>query len=306
MTVKDVTESHIYLQMYAGYSETDLAILNQFLVPDRWPEPGFIVDFLGTRIRATSLWRQGRALDGQVLGLPVPGDFHAEAVEWIGLLKAVRSATDRYVAMELGAGFGPWTIAGAVAARRRGVRDIRLTAVEGDAAHFRSLRQHFIDNGFKPEQHKLIEAAVGISAGFAEWPVLDDAVATEEWGSRPITDGSWYTGQAPQQTKKIRMIPMRELVTQEARWDLIHIDVQGHEFEICRSCVEALNERAHWLIIGTHSRKIEGDLLDLLYKAGWQLEHEKPAKFTPQANPASLEAMTTLDGTQVWKNPRQD
>ena len=306
MTVNDVTEYHIYLQMYSGYSETDLAILSQFLVPDRWPEPGFIVDFLGTRIRATSLWKQGRALDGQVLGLPVPGDFHAEAIEWIGLLKAVRSATDRYVAMELGAGFGPWTIAGAVAARRRGIRDIKLTAVEGDPAHFRSLRQHFIDNGFIPDRHRLLEAAVGAVAGVAEWPVLDDDVACEEWGNRPITDGRCYTGQVPRQTKRIQVIPMGNLVVQEARWDLIHIDVQGHEFEICRSCLGTLNERVHWLIIGTHSRKIEGDLLELLYNAGWQLEHEKPAKFVAQPHPASLEAMTTLDGTQVWRNPSQD
>lgn len=306
MTVKDVTEAHIYLQMYPGYSETDLALLNDFLVGVRQPEPGFLVDFLGSKIRATSLWKQGRSLEGHVLGLPVPGDFHAEAVEWIGLLKAVKSAAGQYVAMELGAGFGPWTIAGAVAARHRGIRDIRLTAVEGDPAHFRSLRQHFLDNGFAPDHHRLVQAAVGVSAGVAEWPVLDDAEAVEEWGNRPITDGSCYTGQAPRPTRKIQMIPMRDLVTQERRWDLIHIDVQGGEFEICQSCVEALNERVHWLLIGTHSRKIEGDLLDLLYRSGWQLEHEKPAKFVPQPKPPSLEAMTTLDGTQVWRNPAHD
>jgi FkbM family methyltransferase len=306
MTAKDVTEAHVYLQMYSGYTDIDLGILSEFLNSERKPEPGFVVDFLGTKIRATSLWKEARELHGQVLGLPIPGDFHAEAVEWIGLLKAVRSATDRYVAMELGAGFGPWAIAGAVAARRRNIRDIRLTAVEGDSAHYRSLRQHFIDNGFNPDQHRLLEAAVGAVGGVADWPVLDDATASEVWGSRPVIDKCCYTGEVPQLTKQIRVISMRDLVTQEVRWDLIHIDVQGHEFEICRSCVDALNERAHWLVIGTHSRKIEGDLLELFYRAGWQLEHEKPAKFAVQPNPASLEAMTTLDGTQVWRNPRCD
>jgi hypothetical protein len=44
---------------------------------------------------------------------------------------------------------------------------------------------------------------------------------------------------------------MRDLVLREDRWNLIHIDVQGHEHDICNS-------------------------------------------------------MTTIDGTQVWRNPRHD
>jgi hypothetical protein len=39
-------------------------------------------------------------------------------------------------------------------------------------------------------------------------------------------------------------------------------------------------------------------------RAGWVLEHEKPAKFNFAPNPLTLEAMTTVDGTQVWRNPR--
>src|ERR1041384_1293162 len=87
MTAKDVTDAHVYLQMYPGYSDTDLAIIAEFTNPDRRPEPGFVVDFLGSRIRTTSLWKEARNLNGQVLAPPVPGDFHAEAIEWIGLLK---------------------------------------------------------------------------------------------------------------------------------------------------------------------------------------------------------------------------
>lgn len=272
--------------------------------PDAKAEPGFIVDFLGSRIRASSLWKGARNLQGQLLDLPVPADFHAEAIEWIGLLKAVRSATGRYVAMELGAGFGPWIVAGGVAARYRGINDIRLYAVEGDPQHFRFLNQHFADNGFEPRKHVLIQAAVGATAGLASWPILDEASAAESWGDRPIRSNGDYAGRSLPNTQPVQVVAMRDLVLREPLWDLIHIDIQGDEVAVCRSCIEELNARTRWLIVGTHSRKIDGDLLELMCGAGWLLEHEKPAKFTFFSNPATLEAMTTLDGTQVWRNPR--
>jgi FkbM family methyltransferase len=301
---KDLTDEHVALQLFAGYSHTDIAILREFVNPDAKPEPGFLVDFLGSRIRSSSLWKQARALDGQVIGLPIPADFHAEAVEWIGLLKAVRSAGDQYVAMELGAGFGPWVIAGAVAARRRGITDIRLCAVEGDPHHFQFLRQHFLDNGFDPDQHALLEAAVGVSAGEAHWPISEASSAAEEWGSRPLETDRDYRGLQFQNTQRIEVVSMRDVVMREPSWDLIHIDVQGDEVEICRSCMDELTSRVRRVIVATHSRKLDGDLLELMFRAGWHLEHEKPAKFAFMPNHTTLEAMTTIDGTQIWRNPR--
>src|SRR5689334_17320498 len=158
--LKDLTDAHVALQLFCGYNEADTTIFAEFINARAKPEPGFIVDFLGSRIRTGSVWKEARQLDGQLIGIPVPADFHAEAVEWIGLLKAVRGAQGQYVAMELGAGFGPWSVAGGLAARQRGIKDIRLCAVEGDSQHFRFLRQHFADNGFDPDQHSLFEAAV--------------------------------------------------------------------------------------------------------------------------------------------------
>jgi hypothetical protein len=73
---------------------------------------------------------------------------------------------------------------------------------------------------------------------------------------------------------------MLDLIMKESRWDLIHIDVQGDEVDICRSCIDELSARVRWIVVGTHSRKIDGDLLDLMWRAGWMLEHEKPSKFT--------------------------
>ncbi|MGA8599126.1 MAG: FkbM family methyltransferase [Bryobacteraceae bacterium] len=302
MTAKNITDAHVALQLFAGYTEADTAIFDEFMNPDAKPQQGFLVDFLGSRIRTTSLWKQARALDGRITGIPVPADFHTEAIEWIGLLKAARSAKDQYVAMELGAGFGPWSVAGATAARRRGIRDIRLCAVEADPQHFQFLQQHFADNGFDPGRHALFEAAVGVSTGVAQWPLVEDS--SEAWGCRPLEDGRDYTGREFNKTKQVSVISMLDLVRREPRWDLVHIDVQGDEVDICRSCIDELNARVRWIIVGTHSRKIDGDLMELLWRSSWWLEHEKPARFLFAGNRATLEAMTTIDGTQVWRNPR--
>ena len=63
---------------------------------------------------------------------PVQGDYRGDALEWIGLLKSVSAARDQWVMIELGAGHGPWSIAGGKAAALRGIGKIRLYAVEAD------------------------------------------------------------------------------------------------------------------------------------------------------------------------------
>lgn len=296
----------VSLTEYPGYAKKDLAIFAEFMNPNARPQPGFVVDFLGSRIRTDSLWKSVRNLDGQVTPIPVPGNYHSEAAEWIGVLKSVRSARKRFVAMELGAGFGPWIVAGGTAARSRGIKDIRLHAVEADPLHFHLLRQHLADNDFLPEQHHLMQAAVGVRAEKARWPVIEDS--REDWGTRPIeTTGSGpttdYLGRTHGEFREVEVLPVVDLVAREERWDLLHVDVQGHELAICRKALSELNARAHWLILGTHSRAIEGQLIEMLHGAAWVLEHEKPCKFRYNPGAATLEAMTVLDGIQVWRNP---
>jgi len=43
---------------------------------------------------------------------------------------------------------------------------------------------------------------------------------------------------------------------------------------------------------------------ELLFRRGWELENEKPPRFTWQTGAVSLLSMITHDGTQVWRNPR--
>ena len=301
-------------QWYRGYSDEDLSVFDEFPAMPSDPQTGFIVDFLGVRTRVAHA-TPFTSLDGQVFGTPVPlGDFHAETIECVGLLKSVLTARKRYVALELGAGWGPWLISGATAAKRRGIKDIRLHGVEGDPEHFASMQTHFRDNGFDPDVYRLDNAVIGVKAGRARWPKLADPSA--HWGMRPLAcsgeDGSFagnakccdYRGVLFDEYIDVEMLSFQSVLERERLWDLVHIDVQGTETELCSASVEILNQRVRWLVIGMHSRKIDGDLIDLFFRHGWVLENEKPTRFDYNPSVASLEAMTITDGTQVWRNPR--
>jgi len=294
------------LQIYKGYADSDVEILKAFSQTGLHPQEHFITDFLGGRTRTASLYESAGHLAGHVLGVPVPGDFHAEAVEWIGVIKTALTAERRYVAMEWGAGWGPWLIAGALAAKKRGISDIKLYGVEADPHHFRAMTQHFIDNGFSPSDHVLLEAAIGAEAGTAEWP--DEPDERNQWGARPLREGSQqdtdYLLARVDRFLKVDVLEARELVLREPVWDMVHLDIQGWEGEVCRSCIDALTERVRWVVIGVHSRIQDAELLVIFHGAGWILEHEKPTRFTYQQAQNSFESMVAADGTQVWRNPR--
>jgi hypothetical protein len=155
-----------------------------------------------------------------------------------------------------------------------------------------------------------MQAAVGLEHGRAKWPKIADAA--NDWGSRPArvdaggtnAQDASYLGALLDEFIEVDIVPAREVLELEERWDLVHIDVQGWERLICEDARTQLNSRVAYLIVGTHSRKLDGDLIDLFHREGWILEHEKPSRFTFTPGVALLESMNEADGTQVWRNPR--
>ena len=293
------------LRFYPGYKPEDLAIFDEFLGANPQPRNGFLTEFIGSVARISLLWDGCRSLDGQVLPLPIPCDYHAEAVEWIGMLKAVRAARGSFTAMEFGAGHGPWIAASAAAARLRGINELRLCAVEGDPGRFAFLRQNIEDNDLTIHNVTLLQAAVGSRDGWARWPKVSDPRNVA--GARPLRDGNHedqtYLGHLVEDTVEVEVAAASRLLMSARIWDFVHIDVQGTEAELCGASLAALSERVRYLVIGTHSRKADGDLMEILLNGGWLLEHEKPARMEC-APSSSLIALTTIDGTQVWRNPR--
>ena len=306
------TQSLTPLDIYTGCSTQDYALIRERFTREVQPEAGFVVDRPGVRTRISSLWNEVQHLDGTVLAVPIPSDFHAEAIEWAGMLKAVRSAKSSFRMMEAGAGWGPWAVASAVAARNAGITDISLMAIEADPGHFSFLRQHLLDNGFDPEKHRLLRKAVGVRQSVARWPVMD---SHNDWGARPISlesgtrrDGSAvdYRGKEFADTMEIEVVPFTSLLTMEPRWDLVHMDVQGEEGTICQATAKQFDERVHWFVVGTHTRVVEGQLLETFAGMGWRLENEKPSRLQVGSDARRAESFLVTDGTQVWRNPKLD
>ncbi len=296
-------------ERYSGYSEEDLWVFEKFKNIEVVAEKDFIKNYLGMKMRPENLPKACHHLAGRVEGFPVPANWHAEAIEHIGLLKSVHAANGNYRIMELGAGGAPWLISGALAAKHLGITDIRMLGVEVDETHFVYLLQHLADNGFNPEEHYLFHAAVGSEKGKNFVPVVIDSA--NQWGGRPmlgreeseVTYMTYVLGVKKPDFKEIEVIAFSDLLTIEPHWDLVHMDIQGWELSICQSAVNELNERVSRVVVCTHSRKIDGDIMDFFHRNGWRLEHEKPTRFKYIYHIENLENMTIVDGTQVWCNP---
>lgn len=257
---------------------------------------GFVTDFLGTKTR-TGFIRGLDTVDGTVEGYPIPGNFHAPAVEWAGALRAVLDAKDELVVVEVGAGWGPWLTACAAAAGQRGITAVRLVGLEAAAAHCEFMRQHFRDNGLDPDRHTLLHGAAAAADGTAEFPVLTDPAA--DYGATLHGHDPFPSRVPGSATTRVPAYSIPTLIAGHARVDLLHIDIQGTEGEVVTAAREALKAKVRRLVIGTHGRAIEQQLLEELSSAGWLLETDVPCRYTPHDGGLAL----TVDGCQVWKNP---
>ncbi len=256
---------------------------------------GFVTDFLGVKTRTRFIQRLER-LDGTVEPPPVVGNFHANAVEWAAVLRAVLDADGRLAVMELGAGWAPWLVTAAAAARRRGIADVRLTAVEASAGHLEFARQHFRDNGLDPDRHTFVHGAVAAADGPVAFPDVPD----------PAADYGASTARTPFDARPpgaaARTVPgysLATLLAPEPAVDLLHVDVQGAEAAVVAAGRDALKAKVRWLVVGTHGRGIEEELFEELAPRGWLLEADEACRYGPA--PGGL--ILTTDGCQVWRNP---
>ena len=270
----------------------------------RWTgkgEPGFWYDFLGVKTRCEYFPDGREVLSGTVQG--PPGTEQAplhDVAEWIGTLRSVLEARTRgsLVVVELGAGWGPWLVDAAKAAERVGIRDVHLAGVEGAQSHFDFMLQHFRDNGLDPNAYLLICGVVGSEDGTARFPKLSNPRG--EWGAKAD-----YCAEAPSDEpfEAVPCVALTTLLAQLPPVDLIHCDVQGAEHDVLTSARDALQSRVARVVVGTHSRRIEADLLEFFAALGWGLEAEGACRLDQPRGHGFLRLLR--DGYQVWANPNR-
>ena len=292
-------------QVYRGYSDSQEALLRSMVIAPARIESDRVVDGFGqTTLRACVPF--AGAFDAAKLTVPIPSDgYHAEAPEYIAVADAVARSRSRFSIAEIGAGWGPWLGLGGVLARNKGIGDIELIGVEALPGRFELLRMHMEANGFlggdgaSPPgvRCRLLSGAVAADRGELWFP---DVAVTDMGPAASSSDADRdYRGA---RVKNVR-VPAHALseVIGDSPIDLLHVDIQGSELALIERTADLLEERVRGLMIGTHSRVIEGALIALLYARGWHLELEKPCRVDWQRNPVSQEAMTVVDGCQYWR-----
>lgn len=285
-------------------SLVDLVAYFHGLAPPPTTHPGFYTDFLGVRTR-TAYVPGLHASDGVFVGAPTAGQaINYDLAEWQGTLQSVFEAHERgrtrFVVAELGAGWGPWLVTAAAAARLVGIARVELAGVEADEQHFEFLLQHLRDNGIEPEDHFLFKGAIGVADGTAYFPVIADS--TLDWGAAAhfgsATQAQDYRG-VEMQHKAVPCLGLGTLLERYDRVDLLHCDIQDSETDVIPAAAEVMTERLRRLVIGTHSRRAEAAIIDSLAPRGWSLDLETPCRFAVH----DRRDMAFQDGVQVWSNP---
>lgn len=274
------------------------AVLDSFERREQAAAPGLVTNFLGTRISPRVYPSLLDPMAGTVEPRPDPGNWHADIAEWAAALRSVELAQGSYRIVELGCGWGCWIANMGVAARSRGLR-VELIGIEGDRHHLENARETLVLNGFAPADYRLVHGVAGPRPGRAIFP--DPDAGNAHWGGEPEFYPSAARLAEADATPGLQVLDCHTLDDLGAGGaiDLLHIDIQGGETAYVTGNAEAMARRVRRVLIGTHSRVIEGELFAHFRDQGWLLEMERPAIAPPRAG----QPVTLIDGVQLWRHP---
>jgi len=223
-----------------------------------------------------------------------PGVF-----EWLDVCETVLAARDRYTFVELGAGYARWAVIAYFLARRFRDLPARLVCVEPEPTHYRWVLQNLADNGIRPDDHVVLEAAVADRDGYVLLDLGGDPSAC--YGQSVVGDVRPALTSAGAGQRCVKAYSLATLLQTIERVDLVHMDVQGSEYQILAGGADVIDEKVGRLHIGTHSPHIEEDLRRLLGDNGWTSVRDHAAQ---GRRATEFGEMDFEDGVQTWVNPR--
>ena len=215
--------------------------------------PGFDRDCVGSLVRF-EFWHKPALNPGYPR-------ISEQYFEWIAVLESVAEARDSFTMIELGAGYGLWSVRAALAIEQLRPRPVHLIAVEADPIHFEWLKQHFADNGIDAAKHTLIRAAIsgretplpfliGTPSG-AERPHEWYGQALADWAGQVVDPEAGCYGGFPvsihengwRSIEPPSVVTLAGILAKLDHVDFLDLDIQGAEYEVLRSDVEGLNAK---------------------------------------------------------------
>jgi len=256
-----------------------------------------IYDFLGggTRVAYNRGWATYALAAGKSIASNLPPK-NEHYLDWVALLTAVSKAKGTFRMAELGAGWAPWLIRGALAIRQRPeVTACELLAVEADPTHYGWTLEHFNDNGIDPEGHNLLYGAVTDQPGMLEFPAIDEPDVN--YGESIKNAG------ASSKTISVRGYGLPELLERfTGPLDFLHIDIQGAEYEALPPHMDLISQNVRSIMIGTHSKdELHDGLAAQFHAAGWKECLNLPRNRT---NETPWGEIATNDGFLWFENSR--
>lgn len=285
-------------------------------------EQEIYVDWTGVRTRVTMLPWAPHELRGQtVTDLPIPDDgYRSEDVEYAALAQALATAEGTFRIVEVGAGWAPWVVQGIVVARRRGLAAYGI-AVEADVRRSEWAMQHAADNDIVAElitgspaeiaealarprgdvEMHVVRAAGWHTSTMLQFPDIDEVDMGAAVWTLPGTDVD-YRG-AHLSHHDVPAVSIAALLADDVLTDLLHVDVQGVEFELLEPASDDIQRSVRLMMVGTTNRLVEGQLQQHFLSRGWGLLVDAPCTAVFTMTHPTLSGFTVQDGNQLWENP---
>ena len=255
-----------------------------------------VFDFLGGRTNVA--FKRGWEKHALPEGSKYTGNWPAvneHYFDWIALLESVRAADDTFNFVELGAGWGTWSVHAIKAcAQITSITHCKVVAVEAEPTHYRWMLQHFRENGIDGSDHKLIHGAVTSERGILRFPYLENP--DEDYGASLRSAGS------ASRTFPVEGLTLQDILDECAGMiDLLHVDIQGAEYDVLPGNLDLLDARVKAIMVGTHiSLDHHRDMQARLEGSGWQkcYAFDRNGSYDTEFGPVQFG-----DGFLYYRNP---
>ena len=255
-----------------------------------------VFDFLGsaTDVSFRKGWSQHAIRDGQQV-TPAYPVLNEHYFDWVATLNAVDRARGVFRMAELGAGWAPWLIRAALAARQRpAIARLELVAVEADEMHFDWVRRHFTTNGVGGDGVHCLRGAVTGRSGVARFPKVTNP--DENYGA------STRQAMGAHDVIEIPAFTIAEVLGRfSGTVDLVHMDIQGSEYEALPPAMALLRHQVKSVMVGTHvSLDLHRQLAAQFHEEGWReaINFERNALCETPFGPVQFG-----DGFLLFENP---
>jgi FkbM family methyltransferase len=224
-----------------------------------------VFDFIGstTNVDFRRGWRQHATRAGvEVMPALPPANEHY--FDWVATLWAVDRCRGTLRMAELGAGWAPWLARAALAARQRpAIEGIELIAVEADETHFAWVNEHLTANGVQGPGIHALRGAVAAQPGVVRFPRVDNP--DENYGASIRAVG------AQTDYVEVTAFSIDQILDRfSGPADLVHVDIQGAEYDVLPQSMPRLKQSVRSIMVGTHqSLEMHRGLAEQFKSEGW-------------------------------------